>query len=73
MKEKQVSNSSVAEQMAVNHRVAGSNPAWGVEWIRLKKRLKRNICFDLLLVLVFLVLVFLVFLVFFFFKKKKKK
>jgi len=26
----QISNSSVAEQMAVNHRVVGSNPTWGV-------------------------------------------
>ena len=25
-----VFNSSVVEQMAVNHRAAGSNPAWGV-------------------------------------------
>lgn len=25
-----ISNSSAVEQMAVNHRVAGSNPAWGV-------------------------------------------
>ena len=29
--DKKIFNSSVVEQMAVNHRVAGSNPAWRVD------------------------------------------